>query len=449
MRFPSPRIRPTRRHAGVLLAAPALLLAAVVGSSSSSVAATSTTQTFTPGVVSFASSEIANTMRGQYAWSGQDPQPSSYRTLDTYYRDQVMWNQIEPTSGSYDFTWFDRGLADAGARGGKFGFRVMAWCPGCWRDATPTWLPKQAGTDIPDWNSKGFQDSWKALMQAISDRYGNDPRLGWVDVGGYGKYGEWHTDGEGTGATKASTLGIITSVFDAFPKQHVVINAMNQQGVDQAMALSPRIGLRADCLGAYRMYSMIPTSTALQQRWKTAPVMTEWCHSPSASTVTGADQVRKYHISTVSSGNTWTPYTSMSATQQAGWRSAVKHSGYRYQLRSLTLPRSIRSGTGFAVKTWFKNAGSAPTYDAWRVELRLLDADNHVVSSTGMGVDLTRLLGGWKSYARTLSLTAAPGTYRLAVAVVDPAGYLAPMTLASKGRVAGGSYYLGTVKVTG
>jgi hypothetical protein len=431
----------------VLLAVPALLLAAVVGSPLSSVAATATTETFKPGVIYFSSSEIANTMRGQYAWSGQDPQPSSYRTLDTYYRDQVMWNQIEPTQGTYDFTWFDRGLADAGARGGKFGFRVMAWCPGCWRDATPTWLPVQPGTSIPNWDSTVFQSRWQDLMQAISARYGDDPRLGWVDIGGYGKYGEWHTDGEGAGASRASTLGIITSVFDAFPKQHVVINAMNQQGVDQAMALSPKIGLRADCLGAYRMYSSIPTSTVQMARWKTAPVMTEWCHSPSASTVTGAAQVQKYHVSTVSSGNTWTPYTSMSATQQAGWRTAVKHAGYRYQLRSVTLPKSIHSGSGFAVKTWFKNAGSAPTYDSWRVELRLLDANNEVVSSANMGVDLTRLLGGWKSYSRTLTLNAAPGTYRVGVAVVDPVGYLAPMKLASKGRVSGGSYYLGTVKI--
>ena len=138
----------------------------------------------------------------------------------------------------------------------------------------------------------------------------------------------------------------------------------------------------------------------------------------------------------------------MTATQQGGWRSAIKHAGYRYQLRSVTLPTSIRSGTAFGVQTWFNNVGSAPTYDNWRVELRLLDANNNVVSATNMGVNLSQLLTGWKYYSRSLTFTAAPGTYRLGVAVVDPTGYLAPMRLASAGRVAGGTYYLGHVTVT-
>ena len=92
-------------------------------------------------------------------------------------------------------------------------------------------------------------------------------------------------------------------------------------------------------------------------------------------------------------------YGGTPATQQAGWRSAVKHSGYRYQLRSVTLPKTIRSGTGFAVKTWFKNVGSAPTYDAWRVELRLLDADLDLPTAYRVQRELRDAAGplsGWK-----------------------------------------------------
>ena len=92
-------------------------------------AATSSTVTFQPDQIAWTAPEIANTLRGQYAWLGQEATAQPYKTLDTYYRDQVMWSRIEPTRGSYDWTWFDAGLADAEARGGTFGFRVMAWCP--------------------------------------------------------------------------------------------------------------------------------------------------------------------------------------------------------------------------------------------------------------------------------------------------------------------------------
>ena len=432
----------------LVLALPALLVAALLGGTEAG-AATSTTVTFQPVQIAYTAPEIANTLRGQYAWLGQEPQPSSYKTLDTYYRDQVMWSRIEPTRGSYDWTWFENGLADAEARGGTFGFRVMAWCPQCWRDATPSWLPTQAGTSsIPDWNSATFLTAWDDLMKALGSRYGDDPRLGYVDIGGYGKYGEWHTDGEGANGNPTSIGRIIRSVHDSFPKQHVLINAMNTEGTKQALALDPHIGVRMDCLGASGFFYPFDHSAALQSRWKTAPVMTEWCHTPATSTVTGAAQVTKYHVSTVSSGNTWKPYASMSASQQAGWRSAVKHSGYRYQLRSLKVPRTIRSGRAISVTTVFKNVGSAPTYDDWRVQLRLLRSDNTLVAKAPLTVNLRTLLTGSRSYLRSTTLTAAPGTYKLAVAVVDPTSYLDPMRLATKGRVAGGNYVVGSVRVT-
>ena len=54
--------------------------------------------------------------------------------------------------------------------GGRFGFRVMAWCPGCWLDATPDWLPRQPGTDIPAWDDEAFLAAWERLMGELGKR---------------------------------------------------------------------------------------------------------------------------------------------------------------------------------------------------------------------------------------------------------------------------------------
>mgnify|MGYP000721056614 CR=1 FL=1 len=52
----------------------------------------------------------------------------------------------------------------------------------------------------------------EALWAELGRRYANDPRLGYVDVGGYGKYGEWWVDGAAVHITDANGLRMIKAV---------------------------------------------------------------------------------------------------------------------------------------------------------------------------------------------------------------------------------------------
>lgn len=104
----------------VLLAA--LLVIAV--SAGPGPAAPIRTRTLEPRLIPVsAAAEIPNSMRGQYSWLGSAPLPAGWPVLDVYYRDQVVWRRLEPTAGSYDFSWFDEGLAaaEAGAAGSASG----------------------------------------------------------------------------------------------------------------------------------------------------------------------------------------------------------------------------------------------------------------------------------------------------------------------------------------
>ena len=103
---------------------------------------------------------------------------------------------------------------------------------------TPPYLPVQPGTatwydpdgaagpidrvDIsaaPDWNNETFLARWEALWAELGKRYANDPRLGYVDVGGYGKYGEWWVDGAALHITDANGLRMIKAVASGLPEQ--------------------------------------------------------------------------------------------------------------------------------------------------------------------------------------------------------------------------------------
>ncbi len=55
----------------------------------------------------------------------------------------------------------------------------------------------------------------------------------------------------------------------------------------------------------------------------------------------------------------------------AAFVEAAKSSGYRYVPSALRVPRLLPRSGRFAVRLAWRNDGSAPTYDAWRVTLQL------------------------------------------------------------------------------
>lgn len=421
---------------------------------------TRTSVTYKPAMVGYAKPEIANPGRGQYAWMGYDTQVKGWPVRDVYYRDQVYFGRLAPEPGVYDFTWIENGLAEAQRRGGRFAFRVMTYCPGCWMTYRPDlpklypdYMPRQAGTDVPAWNSEAFLTHWEGLMAALGKEYGDDPRLQYVDVGGYGSAGEWHVAAGTPQISDASASRVIRAVLRAFPTKPVVINAMNTRLTDLAMRISPRVGLRADCLGEFNMYSLLPTypaSSAVRKRWRTAPVLSEWCSTPETSFAKGRDQVRAYHVTNTSSGNFRTQYADMSAAQRSAFTSAMKYAGYRYRLASMTFPRSIRSGRAFTVRQTWANMGSAPTYDRWQVTLMLYDKAGRKVGGTVTRTDLRTLLPGSRSGRTTMRFNGVRrGIYQMRMLVRDPQGYLKPLALSQTGRRADGSYVLGSVRVVG
>ena len=173
--------------------------------------------TFQPTVLGSGAPVAANPLRGQYRWMGYTRQPVRRPAPDIYYRDQTYWGRLERTKGVYDFSYIENGLkADAGAKG-KFGFRVLPTARAAgWRlrddqvsfpPVTPTYLPIQPGTgrstaptathlDRPRLEQRGVPvPAWeRPVGRAGPSATRNDPRLGYVDVGGYGKYGEWWVD---------------------------------------------------------------------------------------------------------------------------------------------------------------------------------------------------------------------------------------------------------------
>jgi hypothetical protein len=398
---------------------------------------------------------------------------------------RYAWRDLESSAGQYDFSQIDRKLAQADARGGKFGFRVMSAASGqgtlvpqylMGQMPKGFWFDHTGGghndTYVPDWNSAAYLDRADALLSALSAAYGTDPRLGWVDIGMYGDFGEWHLYGfpygpSPTGAapvTAANAHRLVDSHVRAFPRQRLIVQTANADALSYALHLSPRIGWRSDCLGENGMAGLLQNTTVMStvaDRWKTAPVLAEFCYAPAGSGfVQRAEQsqVSELHIALVSTGNLQ-PWDAYNSAEQSAIASTYTSAGYRFILDQATVPRNIQAADSFTLVTSWSNAGTTPAYSPWQIVYQLRDYQTGAVVWEGQSqFDLQGLAptGDPESGSDTpetvedvLSLPAsiAPGAYDLGMLIRDADGYYDPLALAIEGRRADGSYDLGMVSV--
>lgn len=391
---------------------------------------------------------IPNSGRGEYAWMDAPTRTGSGTAHDIYWRDELQWGRdIERDRGVYDFSTFEKGLTLAERSRTKFMFRVMSYCPGCGGNLTPEYVPRQPN-GMPDWNSEEFLSSWHNLMRALGERYGNDPRLGFVDIGGYGFWGEWFLPPDqenGTPITRENAERVIRAVTDSFPHKYALINYLDDFP-DLAVTVSPRVGLRIDCVGGDHDFELTHARTPLlRDVWRRAPVVGEWCPDPKTTAERGLAQVHEAHLSMLSSGNFPRAFGDLGETERRDYMQAYSNTGFKYHVKSVSLAESSSAGGRLSIATTWSNQGVAPTYDSWSVSVRLRDAMGTLVWESTVPLDLRLLTGDGQTMSSDgVIADIDPGvTYSVSVLVQDDTGYLPPMHLSNGQRQVNGEYAIG------
>ncbi len=485
-----------------------------------------------PGaVIPFSARDLVNPKRGQYQDIGVTLYPQS--TTGSYPAwpgtddagTRLLWSQIQPTSAnSYDFTLIDNAIAAAHAHNQRFHFRVMSFASTGYSGNTvvgvPAWLRATPGatTDyyfggktyvVPNWNADAYLSPLEHLIAALGARYDHDERVEWFEFSGYGDWSENHIGfmAENLGApgpspddsiaqlgyysqyndqsiTKASITRVVNATLAAFPDTQIIVLDDNPEITRQFLAASPRrpVGIRADCLGVYPppqiwatdadswyVQNNDPVVAALRARWRTAPVVTEWCNWQPDGEIAYFQQAMKdvvnYHVSLVAS-NVVAPSPDMYDI----WARTNKYAGYRYAVTSATVPASAPAGSELRITVHWNNFGTAPTYDDWQVGYEVRNDADNVVAIVQSGLSL-RDIAAEQNYtdsvqdpagvasdsALWLSTAGLPaGTYKLIAKVVwnehkpnavNAVDY-APMTLAQTGRDSGGGYPIGSFQLT-
>lgn len=441
------------------------------------------------------------------------------KSLDKYYR--FSWVQLEKGPGQYDWSLFDQEINDAIANGQKFSFGIMAACPSCTQGSTsiridgkiasyPLYLHQQMQNEpikdwvtpisemwVPNWNSPSYLTALEKLNAALNQHlqtgsFNGVPYknvINYIDVRGYGSYGEWHESGivenmtdhpAGTRATTASLQRIIDAHVQGFPEFQLVAllacfdanmlrNTANPPEIGYyALTVSNKkgkLGLRRDNWGATDNYLSryldnnpgqfkgLKFQQALSERWKIAPVVGEPIHG--GAEYNGCEygdlenQVRRYHASLFGNGNY---AASNRPCMQQQVIAASRAAGYRLLPEGGNVDSAAIAGDTLTSTLFWRNAGVAPSYDAWQVSYTVHDLRTDSLLYTVPSRFQPRLFlpaDTAQPFTDRLFIPASlpEGNYNLRLIVRDMSGYRQPLPLAISGRQEDGSYPIRTIQI--
>lgn len=461
---------------------------------------TGTTTAFTGQIIPYSDADLIAPGRGAEHWGGHiwddvdavKVPAGITQGLDYYYR--FNWRDFETTQkGVYNWTEFDRQMNYCITNGKKLNFGVMTLDGSVYKAPTvggayltyPDWLHNAmqseyykdwigAGLWIPNWNSNYYLSALEALNKAIANHINTTSyngklyknAVGYIDVRGYGNFGEWHnwpysgSTPTGRVATVSTLKRIVDSHTSAFPDHPLV--AMSDGFATWGSAATPPevvtyllttrnawglLGWRRDNWGNPEYSDRLennPVSGAaalIMERWKYAPIVGETWTGNADVSANGSQapyydlerQIKLYHAASFGNGNYQRPLTD---AMRNNIRNSSKASGYRLQVVS----GSITTGTNGKISVTWSNVGVAPTYENWTTVFELKSGST-VVWKGESSFKAKMFLPGTLKVGDTYA-SIPDGSYTLTVKLIDPTGYRQPLVLANRNRNSDGSYTL-------
>jgi MYXO-CTERM domain-containing protein len=326
------------------------------------------------------------------------------------------------------------------------------------RDASADVRPQDLASSLPSSLSAAAMN----LYLQLGAEYNDDPRIGFIEIGNYGKWGEGHSPGPNP-ATDATKQELVDMVLDAFAHQRHVVMSDDDTMLFYALNKSPAIGWRRDSLGWEHFYQTPENKwaddpvkwTLFTERWKTAPVVAEFAPWDDSNPTKARDGffdramvgVERFHVTMMGNGNV--PIDSSELTTEEVERLSAMHgsSGLRPRLKELQIS-AAETGTETLTASW-ENLGSAPAYEPYEVRFTLREPETlEALWTSTSSLEMEELFptdGTPTVVVDTIVWPAAlaSDSLELTVQVMDPTGYREPLYLLNEGREPDGSYLLG------
>ncbi len=342
-----------------------------------------------------------------------------------------------------------------------------------------------------DYTSEQFQQRVVRLVHRLGILWDTDPRVAFVEMGIFGKWGEQHSPFP----TDEVQMRVADAFAEAFQNKRVSVRRNWERFQSQPF------GEYWDSWAHYDQ--MWPHGNSIAQlnttegRYLTTyvggEVAYDWGNSdiqpgPSPTASVGKNIHRNFMINSIRwlhcTQLRWIEnYDTSNEAARAGADLIQQAFGYRYILERVAFSPAITRGI-LRVVLHVKNVGSAPFYYDWPLEVSLLNADDRSVAwkQTFDDVDIRDWLpgegwtapewlptNGWSNYQPNMNwtqgtpgwttppetytvsgefkVTLPTGRYILALAILDPAGQLPSLRFATGQYFTGGRHPIGIVAV--
>ncbi len=330
---------------------------------------------------------------------------------------------------------------------------------------------QSTGSVSPNYDDPKLVQALTNFIAAFGARYDGDPRIGFVEVGLIGFWGEWHTwpmDGytQPTAVYQAlpdpheanwmpsqdTQAKILTAFNQAFTKTRILLRypmlPVNGQSFSPGRqvayaSLDLNMGYHDDSFAYNTLFgedwyfmSKLEWSGGID-KWKTQPIGGElrpeiqlavWNEPPTRTDVEDfSAAVDDSHVSWLIAHALFTTRSVTSATptyQRA--LAGAQRMGYEFYVSAVKLP-DVAAGSPLHVSVRVQNTGVAPFYYDWPLELAVLDGAGQRVATYDPDWHINNILptgAGEPPYTEWTyndpSPQLAPGSYRLALHVVNP-----------------------------
>lgn len=380
-----------------------------------------------------------------------DPNNSFPHSMEWFY---ISLRDIMTDWNTYDWTLLDAYLNDIASRGNQAVFRVYVDYPGrttgipqflidgglTTRDYDQNGNHDSATHSLaPDWNDANLNLALQQFVGALGDRYDGDPRIGFVTVGLYGFWGEFHTwpynaEPNDWQMNQTNQDALLTAFKDAFQTTRVLARYPYSASTT---TLKNAFGYHDDSFSYETLFEQdwdfwnLVTQNGLQNIWQTNPIGGElypplqqdtsfWQYWPNQNGQDFQTSVETTHASWLMNDRIY-KYSLPDETASANALKAHKMLGYTLYNSAVQLADSPAASLQVNVK--LQNKGVAPFYYNWPVEFGVVSSSDSWVKSLGTAnwnLNSVQPDGTDYTFAFSANHNLPAGDYKLVMRVVNP-----------------------------
>jgi hypothetical protein len=338
-------------------------------------------------------------------------------------------------TGPTNFNWqaLETDLEASEKEGNQFGFRVYLDFPAM-QTGIPGFLLKQGlqthiygsyhnkTSLIPDYEDIRLRNAITNFIAALGNRYDGDPRIGYIEAGLLGFWGEWHCYPVAKSLPSIVQKEVLDAYQAAFKKTKILVRLPEIENKDRPFGYHDD-SFCWDTLGKGE-HSMLGrmkvVGEAAMKKWKSQPFEGElrpelWGIPYNAELIRAGGQdfdqcVEQTHAS-------WIRDSGAFAASNTGMKRVLALEKARrlgYELFVSTL-KGQRKSDDLLVSLSFQNLGVAPFCYRWPVEIAVAGDDGQIIKRWPATWDITQIMPGESPtiFAATLNALPSGGRYLL------------------------------------